>query len=432
MKKITILCFIALFTLCNLTNAANKFKLAGANPAAFAVIYSNTAEAEEGINAAQSVSKSMSTVTGKELPVIADNKFIKGKAITLTHSKDKKPFEYTISTHQGAVTIDAGGCWAMEKAGKVLAYLLQRRNIPNGFTQHGTVEGEFLFPRGEGVNLRILDDNIWDYSKSTNAPVWEKAGIDCRDDHRAPQFAQLVRAYMPDVISLQEYNKHMHDRFFPLIEKWGYVITSEGDPDAWNNTPIFYNKENIELVESKYNLYTPAKWSNSKSKSYTYAIFKQKATGKTFGVISTHLWWKNNKIQPGSTQARAAQVRLILAEVEILKAKYDCPFFVMGDMNCEEPTAPIQQFLQEGYNPCYKVATVYGNKDNGHHQCFPDEVGVRTSHRVSAERSIGAIDHCFIYNEQGKAEVKVFDCIQAAFTVLLTDHYPNLIDAQLK
>lgn len=193
---------------------------------------------------------------------------------------------------------------------------------------------------------------------------------------------------------------------------------------------MFYNVDSLELVNVNYHLYRPSEWSNRGTKSFTSAVFRQKSTGKTFAVINTHLWWKGDAVQPGSTFARTAQVNLILAEAEIIRHRYDCPIFITGDMNCEENSMPMQTFINAGCVPCHKAATVYGNKDNGHHICAPGEVGVRTSRRKGPDRETGAIDHCFILNGKD-AEIKVFDCIQDYFTVKLTDHYPNLIDATL-
>ena len=122
----------------------------------------------------------------------------------------------------------------------------------------------------------------------------------------------------------------------------------------------------------------------------------------------------------------------IPAEAEIIKAKFGAiPIFVVGDMNCEENTIPIQQFLQEGYVPCYKVATVYADNNNGHHVCSPGEGYSTISKRKGPDRETGAIDHCFILDQEGKTEIKVFDCIMEEYTVKLTDHYPLLIDVKL-
>lgn len=289
-----------------------------------------------------------------------------------------------------------------------------------------------VHPIAAGANLRILDDNIWDYSKETLPPAWEKAGVDCRDSARGPQFAGLISDYMPDVFGLQEYSSHMHAVFYPLVRDMGYTIAWE-DAEPWNNTPIFYNTGTLELNYVNYNLYTPEQWSNHGSKSFTAAVFTRKAGGQQFALLCTHLWWKSDKAQPGSTQARAAQVRLMIAETEILKAKFgDIPVFVMGDMNCYEDSVPMQQFIQEGFVPCYKAATVYADNHNGHHICSPDDGFSTQSRRRSPEREAGAIDHLLFKASDGKAEVKVFDCIMEEYTVKLTDHYPNLLDIRLQ
>ena len=49
----------------------------------------------------------------------------------------------------------------------------------------------------------------------------------------------------------------MHERFYPLIRRYGYRIAYEGE-EPWNNTPIFYNPETVELVDVNYVLYAPS------------------------------------------------------------------------------------------------------------------------------------------------------------------------------
>lgn len=390
------------------------------------IVYSAKAETEEG----SAMAEYLNSKLPYKLAVADDANYTGKKAICFVHSENIGLWEYSITYKKGNLVIDGGSCWAMQKAADIVAEKLANAKKLTGFSLAGTVEGEFLFPIAEGADLRILDDNIWDYSKDTIPPVWKEIGYDCRDCNRGPQYAQLVRAYMPDVYTMQEYNRHMDNVLLPLLQKYGYAHTDTGTEEHWNNTPILYNTATLEMVDALYCLYTPERWSNHGSKSYTWAVFKRKSDGKTFAVLNTHLWWKGDKAQPGSTEARASQVCLMIAEAKIIKAKYNCPIFVTGDMNCEENTLPIRLFLDEGFVPCYKAATVYGNLENGHHICAPGDGYSRVSRRKGAERSVGAIDHCFIWNA-GETEVLVFDCLTPYFTVPLTDHYPNLIDARL-
>ena len=397
----------------------------------YTIVYSSSAEKGLGELPAKDMSRLLSQQTGVQYPVCADTVPVKGATIRLDWVKTMDPFAYRVQAVKKKICIEAGGEWAMERAAQKVVQSLVGKNAPSAYVLEGTVKDSLLFPRKHGANLRLFVDNIWDYSAETLPKAWKEAGIDCRDKHRAPQFAQLVYAYMPDVLALQEYNRHMHNEFYPLIQSRGYEIAYDSGDGPWNNTPVFYQKDSLEMLDVNYHLFTPEQWCNAGTKSFASAVFRHKATGRVFAVINAHLWWKSDKAQPGSTLARAAQVRLMMAEAEIIKAKHNCVTFVVGDMNNEEPSVPIQQFIRGGYVPCYKAATVHANLDNGHHICSPSEVGRRESARRSPHREKGAIDHCLWYNAKAGDEIKVFDCLQPYFTVLLTDHYPNLIDAQL-
>lgn len=409
--------------------SAKVLKIGNTFLSKYTIVYNEKLENEEGLTLATDIQSDWESEMKHTLPISNTSSFKNGKAIRLIHSKEMKTFCYKVYLSKGNLVIDGGGCWAMKYASQLALEAIKQGKLNSNYSVSGTVEGKFLFPRPEGVNLRILDDNVWNFTSETIPVEWQQAGIDCRDKARSPEYAQLIRAYMPDIICMQEYTRHMHNELNPMISKYGYQISFEVEGNPW--TPIFYRPEVLELLEKKYVPYTPKQWSDVESKGYCSAVFKHKATGKIFAVINTHLWWKDEEAQKGSTYARASQIYLMMAESELIKAKYNCPIFVTGDMNCEENTLPLQNFIKGGYKPCYKVATLYANHDNGHHQCFPHEVGVRTSHRISPKRELGAIDHCLIYNAQ-KTEIKVFDCIQPYFTVKLTDHYPNLIDAVLK
>ena len=349
-------------------------KIAGTRTADFTIVYCSALEDEEGIDAARTLRQELAGAEQPELRILPDTAFRRGRAIRLVRSEDRAPFDYAVRVSRGDLLIDGGGSWALTKAAQHFAQMLE--------------------------------------------------------ELRATLFGLLVRAFMPDVLDLQEYSLHMHQRFYPLIRRYGYRIAYEGE-EPWNNTPIFYIPETVELVDVNYVLYAPSCWSNIGSKSYTSAVFRKKDTGRLFAVVNTHLWWKSEAAQPGSTYARAAQVRLMMAEAEVLKNKYGCTIFVTGDMNAYEDSLPIRQFIEGGYTPCYKAATDATDNGNGHHICGPKDGYSRTSRRRSPDREKGAIDHCFIYNAQEGVAVKVFDCITARFTVKLTDHYPYLIDAAL-
>lgn len=300
--------------------------------------------------------------------------------------------------------------------------------LPTSYSQ----TKEPAIKRGEGVNLRILDDNVWDYSKDVIPESWKNLPADPRDPERSKGFAKLIGDYMPDIMTFQEYSNHMHSFLMPKIEGWGYVYANPDESLPKNDTRIFYNKNTMELVAVNYEAFRPKQWSNHDSKSFSSAVFIHKATGRYVAVITTHLWWKSEKAQVGSDMARASQAALVCAEAGIIQSKYDCPIFITGDMNCRENTLPIRIYFEAGFTPCYKLATEYADNHNGHHNCFPNSGYSRDNDTKHPDRQSGAIDHCLLKDPNGLVEIKRFDCVMDEYTVPLTDHYPNVIDAVIK
>ncbi len=402
-------------------------KIAGSPVSRYTIVYSAAAEAEEGSEIAAYINERL----GSSLNAVTDETTVKGRQIRVGLGQTPELFAYSVNYKGGALNIDGGGCWALRKAVDLVAERLSKGNIPSSWSVSGSVYGEQLFPLTEGANLRVLDDNIWDYSPETLPKAWEGLPIDCRDEFRWRGFAQLVIAYMPDVITLQEYNVHMHKYLYPELQKYGYkmcYVPSADEP--WAHTPVFYREESVSMVSVNYNLYTPKRWSNIGSKSFVSAVLVHKASGKKFAVVSTHLWYMGENRQPGSDYARAAQLRLIQAEAEVIRSEHNCPILLCGDMNCYEDSIGMQQMLSGGFMPCYRIATVATDNHNGHHICGPKDGYSRKSRRRADNRPEGAIDHCLLYN-RGETEVLVFKCEMAAFTVPLTDHYPNVIDIRL-
>ena len=257
--------------------------------------------------------------------------------------------------------------------------------------------------RCEGTNLRIFDDNIWQYDSEKIPEKWLPLGIDPRDSVRSIGFAKLVSDYRPDIVTLQEYSSHMDARLAPKLRALGFTNACEED-GSWNFTPVFYDSTVVEL--------------------------SHRETGKTFAILNTHLWWRPDEQQPGSEMARASQIRLMMAESEAIKAEYGCTVFLMGDMNCEEGTIPIKQLTDGGYIPCYKVAKVFGDNNNGHHRCDASGYSAE-SNRKGPDRATGALDHFFIHNAPEGTEVLKYFCILDDYTLPLTDHYPNYVDIKL-
>lgn len=294
----------------------------------------------------------------------------------------------------------------------------------------GNVKMKCLFPKEKGANLRILDMNIWEWdgTREKLPKAWVEAGEDCTNQVRSKGFAGIVRAYMPEVLCLQEYSPEMHLELYPKLKKFGYALTFMPEDGEVNYTPIYYRASSVKLVETAYFPHD-LPYNNGRTKSFTTAVFQTKKGGKKFIIANTHLWWKAEKVMAGSDNARTQQVRNIIAKAEHLRQKHDCPIFFMGDLNCNLRSEALSVALEAGYKPAWEIATVHGDLRCGHHKCSKDGFSRKQN---KTDDGFGCIDHFFIYDPSGRVEVKIFMRDYAWFTVKLTDHYPNYADILLK
>lgn len=420
-----------------LSSCAKGPRLCGSSISSWRIIYPATAEEEVGSNQANMLKEAILKTTGIPLEIATDETLASSHEILIGETNREAlqaidsvslfPFKYKIQTSRRNITIKGGGSWALSKACENVIEKLSEGLIKKNDVFEGTVEGEFLFNREKDVNLRILDDNIWQFDSKESTIEWKEAGLECTNAVRGPQFVQLVRAYMPDVAAFQEVSNPMKAVWDPLLAKYNYKEAFNVPKDGVNFTPIYINTETVELLDAGYVPFVPEKWNNSKTKSYSWAVCHLKEKGQVFIVVSTHLWYKSDQAEPGSSNARAEQVKTIMQTVEKLKNKYDCPVIVVGDMNAVNDSQAMKNFYEGGYLPCETLATNITDMTNGHHLCKPHDPPSRAGlNRTRNE----AIDHLLLYNGKD-VEIRNFICEKSMFTIMITDHCPNILDIVL-
>ena len=240
MKKL----LLSLVTLVLLVPAGAKTDLSK-----YVIVYPAAAEAEEGAGIAAEVAAAVARLTGVTIPVVTDETPAVKKEILVGRTTrpesaafyDGQPdtFDYYLGLRGGKLVVAGGGCWALMRAVERLGAGVPRK------AEKGNIYGEFLFQRAEGTNLRILDDNIWDYGKDVNTPEWAALGADCSDPVRARGLLEVVWAFLPDIVTLQEYGPNMDQYLRPELEARGYRMAYIPG-ETWNHTPIFYNPKSVK------------------------------------------------------------------------------------------------------------------------------------------------------------------------------------------
>ena len=171
------------------------------------------------------------------------------------------------------------------KSGKTLA-LTDDSTFTGSFYEYSKLK---LEARPEGTDIRIAGNNVYFHQSSDIEKI----------DYRNPILLESFKYMDADILLLQEVSPKWHSVLDKLLEsELNYTVvptSTEITPvldGRANYTPIWYRADKLELVDYGYKQYETVKLEPdsylSSSKSYTWALFKDKATGKEIITVSTH------------------------------------------------------------------------------------------------------------------------------------------------
>ncbi len=151
---------------------------------------------------------------------------------------------------------------------------------------------------------------------------------------RAHRFAQAVKHYAPDVIGAQEMCSDWYKYLMPQISDEYAVVESRNSVFMENRTPIIYNTQKLDLLESRLVKYS--KGDNNGCRVVTLGVFERKEDKKQFIVTSTHLNLIRMKDYDKERGIMLNQLSEFFQVIESLEEQYDCPIFMTGDYNSME------------------------------------------------------------------------------------------------
>ena len=274
--------------------------------------------------------------------------------------------------------------------------------------------------RPEGTDLRIGCNNVYFHQNN------EKEKI----DYRTPILLDSFKYMDADILLLQEVSPRWHQLMDGLMQsKLGYTVvptSTEITPvldGRANYTPIWYRAEKVELLDYGYKQYETVKLEPdsylSSSKSYTWALFKDKATGKQLITVSTHFTWAPENFNPTPDQCRTMDAAEVVELVKQLEVEYaGVPVILMGDLNCQVGSNPYKT-LSEVFSDVTKVTEKNNQMYGG------------TTHAVASSSVGGSIIDHTLYTEDA-LNFKMYQHVYNEWSFNSTDHIPLLLDVQFK
>jgi len=154
---------------------------------------------------------------------------------------------------------------------------------------------------------------------------------------RRSAIAGSIASHGLDVVGLQEAQQseprgvgisQFHDLMRQLaIREGGWKLTDERI-NGTLGVRIIYNTRAVRLVKAGATHYSNQLSGHEfRQRFYTWAIFKQRSSGKDFLFVNTHL-------EPRSVAVRLSQARQLAADAVRLRGKL--PAFVVGDLNASQ------------------------------------------------------------------------------------------------
>ena len=280
------------------------------------------------------------------------------------------------------------------------------------------------------MRIRLMSNNQWLCDE--NQPYWAERGLDCSAVNREEGFADFYRAADPDAVGLQEVSPQMLEKLLRALQKRGISYGA-----VWGrDTPIVYRTDRLELVDSCFCVYPrevpgqAGEFNNHDSKSYCAAVFRIKASGRLFALMTTHLWWKSDDAcsghyQAGSDAARVYQISLAIDRLDEWLAQYDCPQVLMGDLNTPYDSAPIRAAQARGFSHAHDIAAEYADETNGWHPCGP-----KVLEPYQPKPFQEGIDHILL-RRAPEGFVRRFERDMPEDYLTLSDHAPVWIDVEL-
>jgi endonuclease/exonuclease/phosphatase family metal-dependent hydrolase len=190
---------------------------------------------------------------------------------------------------------------------------------------------------GVSQTVTVMSYNIRLDTKADGVNQW---------GNRIEKVSDLIKKHNPDLLGVQE---ALHNQMMDLQKNLpDYQFVGVGRDDGKEKgeySAIFYKKDKFEVL--KQNTFwlseTPEipgskSWDAAITRVVTFAVLKEKSTGKSFIYANTHFDHIGKEARKNSANVIKAYLKGFIAGSTFNKSEKEIPILVSGDFN-SEPTA---------------------------------------------------------------------------------------------
>ena len=235
---------------------------------------------------------------------------------------------------------------------------------------------------------------------------------------RLPRVKEIYKKYLPDLIGTQEATLIWKNYLIEALPE--YAVVGEARDDFEGNGEhcvILYKKERFDLVKtetfalSESGEFASLGWGEEYPRICTYAVLKEKESGKEIAFFNTHLALKD--------EARINMLNLIFDKVR----EIGLPAFLTGDFNTTESSDSYKACL-ELFDDTKTIAAKTEHSFTWHGYCGEKF----TEHENFSRYNVSPIDYCMC--SKGMFEVESYEIVRTESSdgFPISDHYPVMAD----
>ncbi len=194
----------------------------------------------------------------------------------------------------------------------------------------------FLVVSSNAQPVKVMSYNIRLDTKVDGVNQW---------GNRIDKVSQLIKQNNPDLLGVQE---ALHNQMMDLksnLPEYDFVGVGRDDgKEKGEYSAIFYKRDRFDVIQTKtfWLSETPEVpgskgWDAAITRVVTYAILKNKSTGKSFAYFNTHF-------DHIGKEARKNSAKLIKSQVAKIASK-KTPVIVSGDFNSEPTDEPYKTMI---------------------------------------------------------------------------------------
>ncbi|MDQ3991144.1 MAG: endonuclease/exonuclease/phosphatase family protein, partial [Actinomycetota bacterium] len=234
-----------------------------------------------------------------------------------------------------------------------------------------------------------------------------------RWEHRAKSAIETVRRFEPDVVGFQEALRSQLDDLSAALPDYEGVGKPREAGEVGEYVPVFFLRERLEGEEYGDFWLSPTPetegsrgWDADNPRHCTWVRLRERGRALRFAVFNTHL------DRRGSVARREA-ARMIVARVALAP---DVPSVVLGDLNAEEGSEPLEAFHAGGFRDTFR-------------EIHPEATDVQTVHHYTDLSGTRKIDYILC---DRRWEVVAADIVrEPAAGRLPSDHFPVVAELRL-